>query len=169
MKKPVVIILLTFFFHPLLSQTEDIELKAINAAVESVYSAISFDANKKADTNILRAVFTEDAFLKSYRGGELQRFEIGSYIDGYDEMLKSGSFEAIIEKEIWGKTEYFGKIAHRISTYELYYNDTENRAEIGVNSFQLVKMDGKWRVSSVIFDVETDQLKIPTQYLGKND
>lgn len=167
MIKPcIVALLLCIFSHQVNAQAADAELNAINAAVTSVYTAISFDNEQKADIALLKEVFTEDAFLKSFRGGRLQRFEIADYIKSYSELLQSGSFKAIIEKERWGKTEYFGHIAHRISTYELYYNDTENRAELGVNSFQLVKINGKWRVSSVIFDVETDEQKISKAYLG---
>jgi hypothetical protein len=39
--------------------------------------------------------------------------------------------------------------------------------ERGVNSFQLIKTAKGWKVSSIIWDVETAKLKIPDYYLKK--
>jgi hypothetical protein len=41
-------------------------------------------------------------------------------------------------------------------------------AERGVNSFQLVKTPQGWKVSSIIWDVESPRLKIPDYYLNKD-
>ena len=85
---------------------------------------------------------------------------------GYIESYKVISF---YEEEIKGTTEQFGKIAHRISTYKTYVNTMDSVVERGVNSFQLIKTTQGWKVSSIIWDVERQQLKIPYYYLTAAD
>ncbi|MEN0050113.1 MAG: hypothetical protein AAF806_23820 [Bacteroidota bacterium] len=82
-------------------------------------------------------------------------------------MVESDDFTAFHEIELGGKTEYFGKIGHRISAYASYFNGMSEVGERGVNSFQLVQIEDKWLISSIIWDIESKDLPIPEQYLSK--
>jgi len=44
-------------------------------------------------------------------------------------------------------------------------NTMDSAAQRGVNSFQLVKTPQGWKVSSIIWDIESPKLKIPDYYL----
>ena len=63
-----------------------------------------------------------------------------------------------------GETQFFGNIAHRLSVNVDYFDGSEE-AERGVNSFQLIKVNGKWLINSLIWDVEQEGQPIPEQYL----
>ncbi len=62
--------------------------------------------------------------------------------------LMKGQITSLKIIEAGGKTEYFGKIANRISVNADYFNESEE-AEKGVNSIQLVKVNGKWLINSI--------------------
>jgi hypothetical protein len=68
-----------------------------------------------------------------------------------------------IEKELWCKVDRFGTIAHVWSAYELHTANQagESVTRRGVNSFQL-HFDGTvWRITSLIWDVETQANPLP--------
>jgi hypothetical protein len=92
------------------------------------------------------------------------------YIDEFIEEFKAGNFAdeltAFDEVELGGETEYFGKIGHRISAYATKFNGTNEIGERGVNSFQVLKVNGKWLINSIIWDVEKSGQSIPKRYIA---
>jgi hypothetical protein len=87
--------------------------------------------------------------------------------DLFKSFLQQTKTHMFYEEEAFGRTEQFGKVAHRISTYVTYLNTRDKPAERGVNSFQLIKTPKGWRVSSIIWDVEKPTLRVPDYYLKK--
>ena len=147
-----------------LGQNED--LRAIEATIKAAYDGLSFTKDKKADFETLDRVFIKEAIFRSFREGDMVTFFKEPYFANYKGAVESGSFEAIVEREIWGKTQIFGNIAQRLSTYELFYNDLSKPQERGVNSFHLVKIDGEWKITSTIYDVEKSGQPIPLEFLN---
>ncbi|MEM8528638.1 MAG: hypothetical protein AAGG68_28625 [Bacteroidota bacterium] len=140
---------------------------AINQVVLEAYKAIGFEKGTSPDYVAIKAIFTPKAMLYNYRSGKLEITNIDEFLAGYKGMVESDDFTAFREIELGGKTEYFGKIGHRISAYASYINGMEEVGERGVNSFQLVQVKGKWLISSIIWDIESKNLPIPEQYLSK--
>ncbi len=71
------------------------------------------------------------------------------------------------EREIFRKTEVYGNIAHILSTYESRINDPQTEPITrGINSVQLLKRDGKWKIASIIFHIEQPHTPIPNCYLS---
>jgi len=145
------------------SETE----KAITQAVLNAYAAISFPKGETPDYDALRAIFTEDAVLQNYRNDTLESFSINDFVTGFKAGIDSGEMTAFQEEELGGKTEYFGKIGHRISAYASYFEGSSEIGEKGVNSFQLLKENGQWLVSAIIWDVEKEGQAIPEKYIKK--
>ena len=141
------------------------EEKAITQAVNAAYAAISFEEGTIPDYEALSALFTPDAVLQNFRGDTLESYSISEFVEGYKAGVEAGGMIAFRETELGGETEYFGKIAHRISAYASYINGASEIGERGVNSFQLLKIDGRWLISTIIWDVEEEGLAIPQKYL----
>ncbi|NIP77825.1 MAG: hypothetical protein GWM90_00925 [Gemmatimonadetes bacterium] len=77
------------------------------------------------------------------------------------------SHEGFWEREIWGRTERFGNVAHRFSSYESRVGSEDSEpVGRGVNSFQLVRFGGRWWIASIVWDVEGPDQPIPEGYLG---
>ena len=136
----------------------------INQVVLNAYKALEFSENQKPNYDAIRAVFTPDAVFMNFRFDTLSKINLDQFITGYKASVESGNITSFKEAEIHGKTEGFGNIAHRISTYVTYLNNPAIISERGVNSFQLIKMPDGWRVNSVIWDVEKDGQDIPAYY-----
>ncbi|NNV54435.1 hypothetical protein [Limnovirga soli] len=141
------------------------EDSAIAEAVKDAYRAISFEHDSVPSKPSIAARFIPQATLINFRSDTMQTTGIDDFIDFYEGFVKSSQIHLFYEEELYGKTERFGNIAHRISTYITYINTKDSASERGVNSFQLIKTPAGWKVSSIIWDVEKPDLRIPDYYL----
>jgi hypothetical protein len=141
--------------------------KAIDKAVLDAYGAICFKKGEQPRYNEIKNYFIPQAQLINFRADSMQVTNLDQFIFLYRSVIEEGKIDLFYEKELYGKTEQFGRIASRISTYKTYMNKLDTAEERGVNSFQLVKTPAGWKVSSIIWDVEKPALKIPGYYLGK--
>ena len=87
------------------------------------------------------------------------------YFSGMQGGIDSGIVKLLHEWEIKGETIHFGNVAHHIKTYRVYFGTKDSIAERGVTSFQLVKLNGDWKIQSMIWKAEDENLKIPLRYL----
>jgi hypothetical protein len=138
--------------------------QAINQLVLDAYAAISFDEGTTPNYDALRAVFTEDAIFQNFRGDTLSTANFEEFLAEYRATVESGQLISFNEVELGGVTEYFGKIGHRISAYASYINSADEIGERGVNSFQVIYIDGEWKVNSIVWDIEREGLPIPSEY-----
>lgn len=135
----------------------------IDATMHAVYAVISGPAGQKRDFDKMRALFAPGALLraigpKGIRGGSLD-----------DYIAKSGPIlekEGFTEKELARRTEVYGNLA---SVWSSYDGRTASGSfhERGINSFQLVKVDGKWLVASILWQEEGTQFPLPKDMIGK--
>jgi len=140
---------------------ETAELTAIKKTVDSLYNALSFEEGGKADTAQFLSLFLEHGTLinnNRQTGRVLSPSEFAKGISSIDGIV------FFSEQEIWGETQFFGNIAHRYSVYDKHIKikDREIKGK-GVNSYQLVKVNGRWMVNSIIWMDETEDLKVPTK------
>ena len=145
-----------------------VDAAAIKKAVDEAYAVISFKPGQSVNFDGIKKPFMPNAQLYNFRGDSLEILGINQFVDLYKAMVTTGGISSFYEEEIKGTTDQFGRIAQRISTYKTYINTMDTVAERGVNSFQLVKTAAGWKVSSIIWDVESAALKIPDYYLSSD-
>src|SRR5205809_7706707 len=61
---------------------------------------------------------------------------------------------AFYENEVARRLEIFGNVAHAFSTYESRRAPGEKPFARGINSIQLVKTAGGWKIMNVLWDSE---------------
>jgi len=142
------------------------EEKAIKKAVDDAYAAICFKKGEQPRYDDIRKAFIPKAQLINFRGDTAQVTNLEQFIYLYRTVVESDSLQSFYENELYGKTEQFGKIAERISTYKTTIEGKTIKYERGVNSFQLIKTSAGWKASSIIWDVEKKGLPVPGYYLG---
>ena len=140
---------------------------AIKKAVEDAYASISFTNGEHPHYDSINYAFIPQAQLINYIGDTAQILSISDFKKAFKLYVDSSKIQVFNEKEIYGRTDQFGNIAQRISTYKTYINSLDIVKERGVNSFQLIKTPAGWKVSSIIWDVEKTGKPIPDHYLGK--
>ncbi len=143
------------------------EDSAITKAVYDAYAAISFKKGESPRFGEIKNYFIPQAQLINFRGDTAQITGIDRFTDLYKQFITGNHISLFYEEELFGRTEQFGRIAQRISTYKTYLNRMDTVEERGVNSFQLIKTKTGWKVSSIIWDVEKPSLKVPGYYLKK--
>ncbi len=98
----------------------------------------------------------------------LTPMSIEEFISWADRYLEEGGFYStgFHETDVCRVTETYGRIAHVFSTYESRFTpDNPIAFNRGANSIQLVWDEGRWWVTSIIWDMESDDNPIPARYL----
>ena len=144
-----------------ISETE----QAINRLITDAYKVISFEKGTTPDYVAMKSLFTPKATLINFREDSLNSYYIDEFIEEFEAGNFAGELTAFGEVELGGETEYFGKIGHRISAYATKFNGDEEIGERGVNSFQVLNVNGKWLISSIIWDIEKSGQPIPKRYI----
>jgi len=140
---------------------------AIKKAVDDAYAAISFKDGQSPQFDSIKYAFIPQAQLINFITDTAQILSIDDFVKAFRNYVESTKIQTFNEQEIYGRTDQFGSIAQRISSYKTYINSLDIVKERGVNSFQLIKTPRGWKVSSIIWDVEKAGLSIPDAYLGK--
>ena len=142
------------------------DMAGIDATIRGVYEVISGPPGQKRDFDKMRAMFAPNALLRvitpdrGVRGGDIE-----AYIKASGPILEK---EGFTEKELGRRTEVYGNLA---SVWSAYDGRTANGSfhERGINSFQLVKVDGKWLVASILWQEEGTPVlfPLPKDMIGK--
>lgn len=143
------------------------EDSAITKAVHDAYTALTFKKGEQPRFDEIGNYFIPQAQFINFRADTAEVASLPQIIKLYKNFVTDGHITMFYEEEAYGKTEQFGSVAHRISTYNTYLNTRDSIAERGVNSFQLIKTPKGWKVSSIIWDVEKKGLPVPAYYLKK--
>jgi hypothetical protein len=140
------------------------------AMVASVYSAVSSQAGSMPDWQLVRSYFDPDAVivLRASRE-ESKKLDVDGFIqdfvDFYDriENEKRGFAETVVST----KTLEYGNIAHIYVVYEAAILDSDRPPQRGLDSWHLMKNDGRWWVVSVVNDSEPASGPIPEEVFGE--
>ena len=138
------------------------DVASIDSIMAAVYDVISGPAGERRDWNRMRSLFTANARLMPKVGVGLRSGGVEDYITASGPMLEERGF---VEREIARRVEQYGDIAHIFSTYEARHAENGPVFMRGINSFQLVRHEGRWWVVSIMWQAETPQTPIPQNYL----
>ena len=135
------------------------DLAAIDRAIHAVYDVISGPAGQKRDFDKMRSLFAPGATMKAIGRKGLRGGSVEDYIARNQEVLEREGFN---ERELGRRVKIWGGLATAWSAYD---GRTANGSfhERGINSFQLVKVDGKWLVASILWQEETPENPLPAQ------
>jgi hypothetical protein len=138
------------------SKAEDL---AVLQTVDGVYAAISGPVDQARDWTALRSLVTEDARFTPIGAQGHRPLTIDEYIERSGPSLVERGF---FEVETGRRLERFGRIAHVWSAYEGSEGSREGPIIVrGINSFQLVRQDGRWKVFSILWQPAQADLPVP--------
>jgi len=145
------------------AQPNKADLAQIHAAVRGVYEVISGPPGQKRDFDRMRSLFAPGATLKAIGPKGLRGASLEDYISRNESVLER---EGFTERELGRRVEIWGGLATAWSAYD---GRTANGSfhERGINSFQLVKIDGKWLVASILWQEATPANPLPADLVRK--
>ena len=143
------------------AQPSKADLAGIDQAIRGVYEVISGPPGQKRDFDKMRAMFAPGATMKAIGPKGLRGGTVEDYISRNAEILEK---EGFTERELGRRVEVWGGLATAWSAYD---GATANGSfhERGINSFQLVKVDGRWVVASILWQEETPENSLPTDLI----
>jgi hypothetical protein len=137
-----------------------------------LYELISGSGHETRSWDEVRSLFLPDAVLRS----ELTLPD-GSHQSGewtVDEFCNEAAAEyakgGFWEREIAARVECFENIAQVWTTYESRVGSPDaDPVGRGINSVQLLRRNGEWRITSLVFQLERGTDGIPTAYLDATE
>jgi hypothetical protein len=140
------------------------------AIVAAAYASIVRAPGEGYDWDRFRSLFLPSAQLipsTEQTGGPLVVMSVEDFVEWIDGATTVGAPEdrGFSEDGIHDVIERYGDVAHVFSTYEKhFYGDTQNLGR-GVNTFQMIRNDGRWWIVSIAWDEEIGAGPIPARYL----
>ena len=133
------------------------DMAAIDHTIGEVYAVISGPPGQKRNFDHMRSLFAPGATLKAIGPKGLRGGSLEDYITRNSAILEK---EGFTERELGRRVEIWGGLATAWSAYD---GRTANGSfhERGINSFQLVKIDSKWLVASILWQEETPDNPLP--------
>ena len=131
-------------------------------AVSALWRALSNEAGASADADALARLFHEDAviFGARYKDGApvLRRAFREEFLKHYGKPAAQGFHECEVSR-----------VMQAYDRFAVAYSVVESRADkaavaadvVGVNSVQLYKVDGAWKIVSLHYHVEAPDLPVP--------
>lgn len=139
---------------------------SIDSTISILYESISFDQNNPPDYNTFKALFADKAHLISVKDTTSYKLSPDDYEKSMTRQRDVGNILAFEEKELHRRTDQYGKILHIFSTYQTHLKTPDGTETArGINSIQLMRKDGNWKVTSLIWYEEDKNHPLPEKYL----
>ncbi len=142
------------------------DVASIDAIVAALYDVISGPAGQARDWARFRSLFVPTARMiptgpRADGQHALRLMGPNDYIASSGPLLLDKGFH---ERELSRRVEQFGHIAQVFSSYEAHIVKDDHRMR-GINSIQLMNDGTRWWIVSLMWEAESDTLKLPAEFL----
>jgi hypothetical protein len=142
--------------------------KALAASAEAVvrrlYDLITFDRGATPDWDAVRSLFLEQAVivLRTSRT-DTTVFSREGFVQDFVNFIERANVEekGFTERIVRMKPMVFGDLAHVLVLYEAHVNGSPRPPQPGVDSFQLARRDGEWKIVSVVNEIPSPDRPVP--------
>ena len=132
--------------------------------VTDIYDLVSFAAGARPDWDQVRALFIPEAVvvLRTSRDATTV-FSLEGFIDDFVKFVEQspagemGFRERILSME----PLVFGDMAHVLVLYEAHITGSPRAPTQGVDSFSLIKQDGRWKIVSITNELPAADRPVP--------
>jgi hypothetical protein len=171
--KSMYVILLIFivFTHAVGQESQDENIfHHPETVVTEIYKLVSFEGGTTPDWERVKSLFVDKAVIVLRTSVDSMKIvDTQGFVDLFIKDIerygleKTGLQETIISL----KPMAFGDFAHVFVVYEARVSDSPIPPQRGVDSFQMVKKDGQWRIVSIVNEVPVQGNPIPESFFMK--
>lgn len=142
------------------------DVSSPDTIIKAMYECISGPAGTR-NWHRLRSLYLEGARLiptgkRLHKETGLQVMSIDEWIEDVQDYFAENDF---YETEIVRHMDQFGDIIQAFSTYEARNKLEDAPIARGINSFQLLKHEGRWWIVTVFWSNESKDNPIPEEFL----
>ena len=138
-------------------------MENIDDLIEALYASISFEKGTQPALEKLKELFLPNGWLINNNGEVPEMYTIETFILSFRKQIANHSLASFDEREVDHHTDVFGDIAQRFSTYEARHAPQDQEPfSRGINSIQMIRTGGIWRVVSMIWNDEKPGHPLPS-------
>lgn len=146
---------------PFTADARTIDLNEIDELARIFFEAFTSGPDVADRLERMRASFLPEAIIVRTCGGPPTVYDIDGFITPRRELLTGGSLDGFREWELSARTEIFGDVAQRWSTYaKSGVQDGAPFAGHGSKTTQFIRTPDGWRISALAWDDERDGLSL---------
>ena len=143
---------------------------ALQSLLEQFFAAVSFPERGAPNYAQIRDLFVPEGLLIKNSGDEPEISGLDAFIAPRQELFDSGRLTSFEEVEVAARTEAFGNVAHRLSTYDKRgVQDGVAFSATGIITTQFIATPAGWRMTSMAWDDERPGLTVPDDYRSSLD
>lgn len=135
--------------------------------VRGLYAAVSFDPGPAPDWEFVKTFFLPQAVIVVRKTRDsMAVMNVQEFVDWFAEdvekfKMKERGFEETVQKL---KLTVFGDIAHAFVVYQARLKTpTDSPGQIGLDSWELMRKEGRWWIAAVTNDIPTPQRPLPEE------
>ncbi|WP_298753991.1 hypothetical protein [uncultured Psychroserpens sp.] len=142
--------------------------ESIDDVINATYDILSGEAGER-DWESFKSLFHESAKMGATILGQDDKrtfygFTVDQYILNNDAFLKKSDF---YEEEIGRRVMGFGGVAMAYSAFQYKFSKDGKIEARGINCIQLIKEKGRWWITSLLWEDESTNNKIPESLIHK--
>ncbi|MBT8396706.1 MAG: hypothetical protein HKO65_15900 [Gemmatimonadetes bacterium] len=146
------------------------EVPSAEGIVRELYDMVTFPKGTTPDWGQFRALFLPESVvvLRSTREAT-SVFTLEGFIQDWLDFIEGSKIEetGFTERIIRTHSTEFGDIAHVWVLYEAEIPGWGRPPQQGVDSFQLVRREGAWKIASILNEIPTPERPIPEVLRGE--
>jgi len=135
--------------NPALAQAD---LETPEGLIEEIYRLVTFPAGTTPDWDAVRSLFIPEALvvLRTSREGSTV-FSVDGFVQDFVTFIEQADVEqtGFTERILDLQTFEWGDIAHALVLFDSDIPGDGREPRAGVDSFQLIKQDGRWWIASI--------------------
>ncbi len=143
---------------------EDTDSRSVEQVVRDVYDLVSWTDGNTPDWEVVREVFIPEALVVLRYPPDLKVMNVDGFLLDwlrFENQLEEAGVSGFQETVTSAATTEFGDIAHVSVVYESVIPGAGRPARPGVDLWSLIRIDGGWKVVSVVNELPRDDLAIP--------
>lgn len=132
--------------------------------VRSVYTMVTFEPGTTPDWDAVRSAFLPEAVvvLRTSRTAT-SVFSVDGFVQDFVTFIERANAvtTGFRERVLRTATTEFGDIAHVLVLYDAQIPGSGRPPQQGVDSFQLIRRDGRWWIVSIANEIPTPERPVP--------
>jgi hypothetical protein len=151
---------------PAIVDAKEAALGTAESVVNALYEMVTFDPGATPEWDQVRALFLDEAVIVLRTSHtETTVFSVEGFIEDFVAFIERANAErtGFSERIIRTKSLVFGDIAHILVLYEAEIPGSPRGPQQGVDSFQLVRKNGRWWIASVVNEIPTADRPVPPE------
>jgi len=145
------------------------EVREVETVLDRLYDAFGFDAGGEADWSTMRSLFAEGAtFVSPIRdGGAARGVGTDRFLADFRDWVTTGDVRetGLQERITHVRVDAFGNVAHAWVVFEGFVPGEEARRTYGLDSLQLIRDEGAWKVISFTSQYTDGKRDMPDRFV----